>query len=97
MFPRIKHREERIQAARDEWESKFSISECLNSEDRDYLAERVESIPAWKTAEWAKLKEWLSDKQEAHFIAWMESVEAENDYQRSEALSRERDYQRFAA
>ena len=91
MFQRIKDREERLQAARDEWESKFSIGECLNSEDRDYLAEKVESIQSDDSEKWLRLKSWLAAKQEAHFIDWMESVEAENDYQRSEALSRERE------
>ena len=97
MFPTIKDREERLQAARDEWESKFSIGECLNSEDMDHIAECVSSIPSGDSERWLRLKAWLAAKQEAHFIDWMESVEAENDYQRSEALSRERDYQRFAA
>ena len=96
MFTRICDREERLQAARDMWESKFSIGECLNSEDRDHLAERVANIPSGDSERWLRLKAWLAAKQEQHFISWIESVEDENDYQRSEALSRERDYQRFA-
>lgn len=67
--------EDRKQAARDEWESKFSIADCLNSEDRDYLAERVDSIPANNPMKWLELKSWLATKQEQHFISWMESVQ----------------------
>jgi len=83
--------DDRKQAARDEWESKFSIGECLNAEDRDYLAERVESIPSGDTEKWLRLKAWLAAKQEQHFISWMESVQDEEDYQKSESLARSRE------
>ena len=80
--------ESRMDAARDEWESKFSLSEVLDREDLDYLCQRVEA------GDFKTLRAWLKEKQEQAFIAWKESVDADEADNRAEAAAdRMRDYE----
>lgn len=76
-----------MERARDEWESKFSLSEALDREDLDYLCQRVEA------GDFKTLQSWLKEKQEQAFLAWKKAVDEEERDIRAEAADRMRDYE----
>lgn len=77
-----------MEAARDAWEAKFSMSETINREDLDYLCERVEA------GDFKTLQQWIKDKQHQHFIDWKKQMDEMNDELRAEQFERERQYEK---
>ena len=85
MLPEV---DDEISIARDEWESTVSRSEAMNSEELDYVIERVES------GKFEGLQVFIKKCQDAHFEQWRKAIKQENE-ENSAAARREFEMDRW--